>query len=180
MDFVFVSGSESKASEAEAILGRSIARVALNLPEIQAASLEDVAREKASAAFRELRRPVVVEDSGLEFAAWLGLPGPFTKWFEQAIGLEGLARALDGAATRRATAACVLSFHSARDRFSCAGRLAGSIAPLPRGSGGFGWDSIFEPEGEARTLAEMSSEEKNRISHRRRAWRELESRLNPA
>ncbi|MBK9090374.1 MAG: non-canonical purine NTP pyrophosphatase [Holophagales bacterium] len=58
------------------------------------------------------------------------------------------------------------------------GRVAGSLAPEPRGANGFGWDVIFVPEGETRTFAEMSAEEKNARSHRARAFAELVRRLS--
>jgi non-canonical purine NTP pyrophosphatase (RdgB/HAM1 family) len=176
MDFVFATGSDAKHREAEEILGGPLSRVMLDLPEIQAATAEEVALEKARAAFRKLHRAVVVEDSGLEFSAWRGMPGPFTKWFEKALGLEGLCRALDGSPDRGAEAACVLAFKSGSDEFLCSGRLTGRIAPSPRGLLGFGWDAIFVPAGESRTLAEFPAREKNEISHRCRAWREFHQR----
>jgi len=57
------------------------------------------------------------------------------------------------------------------------GRVAGTLAPEPRGSNGFGWDVIFVPTGETRTFAEMSPEEKNARSHRARAFAELVAKL---
>jgi len=60
---------------------------------------------------------------------------------------------------------------------SVRGEVAGAIAPAPRGSAGFGWDVIFVPEGGSRTFAEMSPAEKDRVSHRRRAWDALAARL---
>ena len=60
------------------------------------------------------------------------------------------------------------------------GRTDGVLAEHPRGTGGFGWDAIFVPDGETRTFAEMSGEEKDRISHRRRAWEKLALKLGPS
>jgi XTP/dITP diphosphohydrolase len=57
------------------------------------------------------------------------------------------------------------------------GETRGTIAPEPRGAGGFGWDVLFVPEASERTFAEMSGEEKDRISHRRRAWDDLAAKL---
>ena len=59
------------------------------------------------------------------------------------------------------------------------GRVAGSLAPEPRGTNGFGWDVIFVPGGGTRTFAEMSEEEKNARSHRARAFAELARRVSP-
>ena len=78
MRIVLVTGSDAKAREAGDILGGDVEleRADLELPEIQAATVEDVAREKAREAFRRLERACVVEDSGLGFAAWNGLLWP--------------------------------------------------------------------------------------------------------
>ncbi len=177
MDPVFVTSSADKAREAEKILGRKLERVELDLPEIQAATVEEVAREKSREAFRRLERACVVEDSSLGFTAWGGLPGPFIKWFEKAAGLEALCRGLDGFSDRSATAICVLSLRSETEQLTVSGRVEGSIAPNPRGGNGFGWDSIFVPAGFDRTFAEMTEAEKNAISHRRKAWEGLKKKL---
>jgi inosine triphosphate pyrophosphatase len=177
MRIVLVTGSDAKAREASEILGSEMERADLELPEIQAATVEDVAREKAREAFRRLERACVVEDSGLGFTAWNGLPGPYVKWFERAAGLEALCRSLDGFSDRRATASCVLAFRSETQQLTAVGRIEGSIAREPRGNGGFGWDAIFVPEGSDRTFSEMSAAEKNAISHRRKAWEELKRML---
>jgi non-canonical purine NTP pyrophosphatase (RdgB/HAM1 family) len=174
---LLVTSSTSKAREASEILGSDVERADVELPEIQAATIEEVAREKAREAFRRLERACVVEDSALGFSAWSGLPGPYVKWFERAAGLETLCRSLDGFRDRRATATCVLAFRSETEQLTAVGRIEGAIAEKPRGTGGFGWDAIFVPEGETRTFAEMSASEKNAISHRRKAWEELKRRI---
>lgn len=176
MDFVFVTGSANKVREAEEILSRAVDTLPLDLPEVQARSSEEVARHKAREAFARLDRPCVVEDTGLEFAALGTMPGPFIKWFEREAGLEAICRMLDGLADRRAAAVCVLALTSGEEEIVATGRLEGHIAPNPRGDGGFGWDSIFIPEGKVETFAQMRREEKHAISHRRLAWEEL-SRL---
>ena len=168
-----VTGNENKWREAARILGRPLERVALELPEVQAATTREVALEKARAAFEELRRPLVVEDAGLELAALGGFPGPFIKYWEALGGLESICRALDGLHDRRATAVCVLGVATAAGMETVEGRIDGTIAATPRGESGFGWDAIFIPEGDARTFAEMSAAEKDARSHRRRAWEAL-------
>jgi len=174
---LLVTSSPSKAREAGEILGSDVDRADVELPEIQAGTIEEVAREKAREAFRRLERACVVEDSALGFAAWSGLPGPYVKWFERLAGLDALCRSLDGFRDRRATATCVLAFRSETEQLTAIGRIEGSIVDKPRGSGGFGWDSIFVPDGETRTFAEMSASEKNAISHRRRAWEDLRRKI---
>jgi XTP/dITP diphosphohydrolase len=171
--FTLVTGNASKHREAEAILGRPLARAALELPEIQAATSREVALAKAAAAFAALGAPVIVEDAGFEITALGGFPGPFIKYWEQLGGLVSICRAVDGFADRGAVATCVLGVCDDTGARVVEGRIAGTISREPRGSNGFGWDAIFIPEGHERTFGEMSAAEKSAISHRRRAWDQL-------
>jgi XTP/dITP diphosphohydrolase len=177
----FVTSNAGKAREAAALLGRTVTAQPLDVPEIQSLDFSEVARAKALVAARAFGIPVLVEDSGLVVAGWGGFPGPFTKWITMGVlGQEGLAKMLDGFAGRGAEAVSALAVarpgQDEKDVVVAVGRVAGSIALHPRGNNGFGWDVLFVPEGATRTWAEMGEEEKNRDSHRARAFREM-SRL---
>lgn len=76
---VFVTSNENKHREVQEVLGISIERIALDLSEIQSMDLREVITEKLQQAYRELRRPVIVEDTSLGIDAWNGFPGPFIK-----------------------------------------------------------------------------------------------------
>jgi non-canonical purine NTP pyrophosphatase (RdgB/HAM1 family) len=175
--FVFVTSNVDKWHEAERILGRSLERATLDLPEIQAATTADVALHKARSAFAALGRPVIIEDAGVELGGLGGFPGPFIKFWETLGGLASICRAVDGIGDRRATAVCVLGVCTGEEAYVVEGKTGGSIADRPRGTSGFGWDAIFVPEGDSRTWGEMTSAEKDRISHRRRAWEKLAAKL---
>jgi non-canonical purine NTP pyrophosphatase (RdgB/HAM1 family) len=175
--WLFVTSNENKWREAQLILGRSLDRITLDLPEIQAATTMEVALEKAKVAFALLKRPVIIEDAGLELTALKGFPGPFIKFWEKLGGLESICRAVDGLADRRATAVCALVAYDAKGPQPFEGRAEGTIAPAPKGKNGFGWDAVFIPEGESRTWAEVTQAEKDARSHRRRAWQLLASKL---
>lgn len=175
--FVLVTGNEHKWLEAQRVLGRPLERLALDLPEIQAATTAEVARAKALAAFDALRRPLIVEDAGVELEAFGGFPGPFIKYWEALGGLASICRALDGASGRGATAVCALGVCDASGVRVVEGRLAGIVVDAPRGSNGFGWDAIFAPGSGPRTFAEMAPAQKDAISHRRLAWEALAGRL---
>lgn len=177
MSWVFVTGNANKHREAEAILGRPLERIAIDLPEIQAATTREVASIKARAAFEQLNRPVIVEDAGFELAALNGFPGPFIKYWEQLGGLESICRTVDGLGDRGAAAVCVLGVCDAGGARVVEGRIRGTIPASPRGSNGFGWDAIFIPEGHDRTFGEMSADDKASMSHRRRAWDALRMEL---
>ncbi|MBK8595714.1 MAG: non-canonical purine NTP pyrophosphatase [Holophagales bacterium] len=174
---VFLTSNAGKAREASALLGRSIEARALEIPEIQSLDFAEVVTAKALAAVERLGIPVLVEDSGLVLPAWKGYPGPFTKYAVGAVGEAGFARLAWAWGDPRAEAVSTLALAwpgaGSEEVVVAEGRVAGSLAAESRGANGFGWDVIFFPEGETRTFAEMSAEEKNGRSHRARAFAEL-------
>ena len=162
-------------------MGFALERLALDLPEQQSLDPSEVARSKARAAWEELRRPVLVEDSGLEIAAWGGFPGALVKWLEKSAGLDAIVRMVDAFPDRRARAVCALACFDGESLVEARGETDGLIAPAVTGTLGFGWDPIFVPQGGGvrnRTYAELSAEEKDAVSHRGRAWRQLAGKLH--
>jgi non-canonical purine NTP pyrophosphatase (RdgB/HAM1 family) len=176
LPLVFVTSRAEKAAEA-ARLGFSIERLDVDLPEPQALDPSEIVDAKARSAYALLERPVLVEDSGLAIRAWGGFPGALVRWLEKSAGVAAMAKMLDGFADRSATAVCAIAYCDGGEVVSARGEVSGSIAPSPRGSQGFGWDVIFVPDGATRTFAEMAPAEKDRVSHRRRAWDALAARL---
>jgi non-canonical purine NTP pyrophosphatase (RdgB/HAM1 family) len=177
---VFATSNPDKAREASRLLGRELPAKAVDVPEIQSLSFEEVARAKALAASAALGLPVIVEDSGLAMAAWGGFPGPFTKWITmKSLGHDGLAQMLDPFGDRRATAVAVVAIArpGSYDVLVARGETSGKIAFASRGENGFGWDVIFVPDGETRTFAEMRDDEKDALSHRARAFAALKAKL---
>ena len=176
LPLVFVTSRAEKAAEA-ARLGFEVERLDIDLPEPQALDPSEIVDAKARAAYALLERPVLVEDSGLAVEAWGGFPGALVKWLEKSAGVAALAKMLDGFEDRAATAICAIAYCNGGEVISARGEVSGKISPAPRGVQGFGWDAIFVPEGGSRTFAEMAPAEKDRISHRRRAWEALAARL---
>ncbi len=138
-------------------------------------TLEENALLKATAVARETGLPALAEDTGLEVEALGGAPGVRSARFagenkDYRANNERLLELLRGVEDRRARfrTVAVLALPDGRT-WMAEGVLEGRIADSPRGEHGFGYDPLFIPEGETRTLAEMPPEEKNRISHRRRA-----------
>ena len=174
-EIILITQSADKVEEFSRLLGRAVSHRHLDLPEIQSLDPAEVAAHKAGAAFDILSGgPVMVEDTGLAVRAWNGLPGALIKWFLRGVGPEGLCRmaaALEGGAEAVAETAIAVCDGGGVRVFS--GKVEGVIAPRPSGSGGFGWDSVFKPAGEARTFAEMSPEEKDAYSMRRLALENL-------
>ncbi|MGE0821107.1 MAG: non-canonical purine NTP pyrophosphatase [Candidatus Binatia bacterium] len=160
-------------TEVSRLLASPVARVALSLEEIQAVALEPVVAHKVRQAYAQLQRPVLVEDTGLTFTAWNGLPGALIKWFLTSLRTDGLCRLLQNDNDRRATATTVFGYYDGTVYQSFTGSVEGWIPEHPRGTQGFGWDPIFQPVGSALTFAEMTPEEKDRFSMRRRALAQL-------
>lgn len=160
-------------AEVERLLGQRLTRVNIALDEIQDIALEPVVIHKVKHAYTQVRQPVLVEDTGLLFAAWNGLPGALMKWFLSTLGTEGLCRLLHGEENRAATASTLFAYYDGTILRVFPGTVMGSIPHTPRGNGGFGWDAIFQPLGSERTFAEMSAEEKDRFSMRRLALEQL-------
>lgn len=116
---------------------------------------------------------VAGEDSGIEVAALGGRPGiESARWAED--GVARLLAELDGVEEREARYVCELVLLSpAGAELAATGTLEGRIALEPRGDEGFGYDPIFVPAGWDDAMAELTDEEKDRISHRGRALRAL-------
>lgn len=177
---VLVTGNADKLAEARRLCGARLDAVDLDLPEIQSLDLQQVLTVKAEAALAEVGRPVVVEDTGLELAALNGFPGVLVKWMLSALGADGIARTALRLGDPQATARCGLLYRSIDRTVMAEGVTRGRLVLPPRGVGGFGWDAVFLPDGAARTYGEMSGEDKDRISHRGNAWRNLERLLSEA
>ncbi|KAI0311786.1 inosine triphosphate pyrophosphatase-like protein, partial [Amylostereum chailletii] len=112
------------------------------------------------------------------FEALNGLPGPYIKFFLRELGHDGLNRLLAGFPSKSAWALCTFAFCAGpgSDPVLFEGRTDGRIVPA-RGEGRFGWDPVFEAEDTGKTYAEMTPEEKNKLSHRYRALDKLRAFL---
>ncbi|KAI1261278.1 inosine triphosphate pyrophosphatase [Xylariaceae sp. FL1019] len=170
----FITGNANKLAEVKAILaptGISMRNQSLDLPEIQG-TVEDVTREKCRVAADIVGGPVLVEDTCLCFNALNGLPGPYVKWFMSSIGHEGLNNMLAAYPDKSAQAVATFGFCKGpgQEILLFQGRTDGKIVPA-RGPTNFGWDPIFEYEGQ--TYAEMDKAAKNKISHRYKALEKL-------
>jgi non-canonical purine NTP pyrophosphatase (RdgB/HAM1 family) len=152
----------------------------MDLLEIQSLDVATIIEYKAREAFQQVRSPVLVEGSSLQFVAWGKLPGPFIKWFLAEVGPDGLCRLLDGTPERSAVASIHFGVYDGQAFHAFAGASEGSIALTPRGSHGFGWDSIFIPRGYHKTWAEMTEEEAQATSIRTIALTKLEAYLKSA
>jgi len=153
-------------------------------------TFEDNALAKARYFLRRAKMPVVADDSGLVVPALDGAPGVMSKrWagqpdlHRQALDHANnrlLLERLRGVADRRASYVCAAVFLGANREVTARAEVHGRIIDEPRGSGGFGYDPYFLSDELGRTFGEVPLDEKQRVSHRARAFRALLNTLREA
>ncbi|MCJ1248298.1 nucleoside triphosphate pyrophosphohydrolase ham1 [Trapelia coarctata] len=173
----FITGNKNKLAEVKAILGSTvnISSKPLDLVEIQG-TIDEISLDKCRRAAIAVNGPVLVEDTCLCFNALKELPGPYIKWFFEALGHTGLNNLLLAYDDKSAQAVCTFAYSEGpgHEPRIFQGRTDGKIVPA-RGPTNFGFDPIFEYEG--KTYAEMDKAEKNLISHRFKALEKLKAWL---
>ena len=159
----------------------------VELPPEEALTFSENALDKARAAHAATGRPAIADDSGIAAYGLDGRPGVRSARYagDDATDEENLAKLLDEVAKvddRRVAYICEIALVDEGGSESIfEGRCEGRLTTEPRGSGGFGYDPAFVPDDtgpdDERTMAELSPDEKNTISHRGRAARELATHL---
>lgn len=184
-EILLATANKHKLDEFAAILGSSYLIRSLSdfkeIPDIDETgqTLEDNAGIKARTLFLYTGRPTIADDSGLIVPFLDGAPGVRSARYageksNDAANRTLLLKNLGQTDQRSAFFECVIAMVSRdEDIRYFSGRLYGNISYEERGENGFGYDSIFIPEGDTRTLAEYSPEEKNAISHRKKAIEQL-------
>jgi len=175
MTLTLVTGNPGKLREYVALLPQSsditFETYRLNLPEIQSLDLQAIVEDKLKRAYEILSRPVIVEDVSTGVDRKGGLPGPFFKFYEEVRGSRALLEEA-GRVGEPVTITCTSGYYDGETLLFGSGVIHGTVCE-PRGKNGFGFDPVVIPDGETRTFAEMSTEEKNAISHRSLAVTDL-------
>lgn len=140
--------------------------------------LEGNALKKARYWFNETGIPSLADDTGLEVDALNGAPGVYSARYagENVTyddNVEKLLREMDGESDRKARFRTVIAFLDGSDEHLFEGVCEGEITTQRKGEKGFGYDPVFQPLGYDQTFAELSSEEKNKISHRGLAFQKF-------
>ncbi|NQE53645.1 Non-canonical purine NTP pyrophosphatase [ANME-1 cluster archaeon GoMg3.2] len=185
-ELVFITSNKHKVKEIRALANSeskdiTIKHIDYDYPEFQLDEIETVAEESVNyiRMYSEIKeeKPFFIEDSGLTIPALNGFPGPFSAFVFNKIGNAGILKLMvdTNGEERRATFKTVVAFCESLEKAPMlfVGTSEGRIANAARGEGGFGYDPIFELESANKTFAEMSTEEKNVVSHRGRAFRKL-------
>ena len=185
MDLLLATRNAHKTREFRELLGQAFGVIDLSsfpeigVPEETGRTFKENATLKAIAASKKLPSLVIADDSGLEVDALGGEPGVFSARYAgenagDVSNVDKLLRELrkQNIATEKRSARfrCVIALAQNGKLLGVfEGFVEGKIVDPPRGSGGFGYDPIFEPNGFDQTFAEMTAESKNKISHRGQA-----------
>lgn len=184
MKLVFASNNKNKIAEIQQLIGDKFEIVSLqdigcteDIPET-AETIEGNAILKARYVYDKYGLSCFADDTGLEIDALQGEPGVYSARYagEQKNADDNMNLVLQKLAnqsTRKAQFKTVIALNLNNEQYLFEGIVKGEIILEKRGSEGFGYDPIFIPENEIRTFAEMSMEEKARMSHRGRAVEKL-------
>jgi XTP/dITP diphosphohydrolase len=180
MKLVFATQNSNKLKEVRPLLPTGVQLVSLRdmetgeeLPET-GRTLEANASQKARYIYEKFGMNCFADDTGLEIAALGGRPGVWSARFAGPAcrpedNIRKVLAELKDVEDRSARFRTVIALIVDGQEYCYEGVVHGTIAREPAGEGGFGYDPVFIPEGEQRTFASMTLEEKNRISHRARA-----------
>ena len=190
VEVLLATSNPGKVKEINAILAPYGIRVKLPEEKVEVeekgTTFLENAYLKAKAYWERFRLPTVADDSGLVVEALGGYPGIYSSRFysidfggieegytPDEANIRKVLRLLEGKENRRAKfVACALFYDGGEGLFAF-GECKGEITLKPEGGGGFGYDPVFRPDGYEVTMAQLSAEEKNRISHRGKAFRRL-------
>ncbi|MBI4895462.1 MAG: non-canonical purine NTP pyrophosphatase [Candidatus Aenigmarchaeota archaeon] len=168
----YVTGNNNKFEEARAILG-NVEQLNINLSEIQELDPKKIIKKKLLEALKHKKENVIVEDTCMYLDCMKGLPGPLIKWFLQTIGIEGIVELTEKLRNNRAEVRLIVGYAKNDKEISFFEGSDSGVIVRPRGSLKFGFDPIFQPDGHSKTFGEMKTEDKIKISHRRKALDKL-------
>ena len=138
---------------------------------------------KVKAAFEKYKIPSIGDDSGLEAFQLNGEPGIYSARYagedanDEKNNLKLIKKLSEYSEPHPGRFVCAAVYYDGKEFKSAVGEVKGNIIKSPRGKDGFGYDPLFIPNGYDKTMAELSYEEKNRISHRLNAFKELKKYL---
>ncbi|NDA98785.1 MAG: non-canonical purine NTP diphosphatase [Flavobacteriia bacterium] len=189
MKLIFATQNENKAQEIQSLLPEYFKIISLKdircfdeIPET-AETLEGNSLLKASFISETYNLNCFADDTGLEIEALDNRPGVYSARYagpekSAAANINKVLLELEGKTARNAQFRTIITLILNKSTFTFEGIVRGEIISEKRGENGFGYDPIFVPEGEVRTFAEMSLEEKNKHSHRARAFQKMIEFLN--
>lgn len=184
MTLVFASNNEHKIKEINSLLGNSFKLLSLHdininedIPE-EEPTIEGNALSKARFVYNITGMDVFADDTGLEIKSLNGLPGVHSARFagenkDSAANIEKTLSLLGDTEHREARFRTAIALIIKKKEYLFEGIVNGTITYVKSGTEGFGYDPIFKPDGKTSTFAEMELAEKNKVSHRARAFEKL-------
>lgn len=177
MDCILVTGNKNKLEEVKQILNINLKSEKIDLDEIQSLSLYEICEHKVKEAYKIIKKPVIVEDTGFFLDELNGLPGPFIKFFNSELGNNSMIKLLGNSKNRKAYSMTISAYYDGENLIFGVGKLKGEVTTELKKGEGFGFDFCFKPEGYDKTLSEIGLEEKNKISHRALSLLDLKNKL---
>lgn len=189
MKLCFATNNKNKLYEIQQLVPASVQLVSLqdigcteDIPETEP-TIEGNSMLKAAYVFDNYKLACFADDSGLEVDALEGAPGVFSARYagpacNSEDNINKLLKELKGKENRKAQFKTIITLISENENIQFEGIIRGTISEEKRGEKGFGYDPVFIPEGHSVSFAEMSTEEKNTISHRAIATKKLIKYLN--
>lgn len=174
-----VTTNAHKVKEIRAILSENkikIIQKKLEIVEPDYDTLEEVAIAKATQAFEKIKKPLIVEDTGVFFEGYNKFPGQIAKRVYLGIGFSGLLSLIRATKNKKAHFKTVICFVAAKNSFKLfSGTLNGRLIEkvVNKEKNRLPYEKIFIPKGHSKTLVELDLNEKNKISHRAKATRKL-------
>jgi XTP/dITP diphosphohydrolase len=174
----FATANIHKFNEVRVVLaqhGLAAGMLRVKAVEIQSDSLAEIASSSALDAYKRCHMPLLVEDAGLFVDELKGFPGPYAAYVYKTVKNAGLLKLMERVTNRKATFKSVIVYCDSTDLAKTVcfeGEIQGKITKREKvrsDQSAFGFDPIFEPQGSAKTFAEMTIEEKNGFSHRAQA-----------
>lgn len=177
MKVFFITGNQHKAEEVRTLIP-AIQQLDIDLPEIQSLDPKEIITAKLIEARKHHTETIAVEDVSLNLEGLGGLPGPMIKWFLRTLGAQGIYELTQKIGNDRATISCHIGLSQpGQDIVHFSTERSGRIV-APRVTSPFGWNPIFQQDGIEKTYAEMTVDERNTISHRAGAWKQLSNYLH--
>ena len=164
MMIIYMTSNKFKLLLAKKVLepiGIEVENKVIDCPEIQSDSIEEVAKFSSKYASKELQCDTLKNDSGLVIPALKGFPSAYSKYVEETITEDGILRLMEGVKDRSAYFLEVLAYTEFnKEPIVFVSKTVGSIAYEKSGKNGWGFDKIFIPDGEDRTLACFSDDQR--------------------
>lgn len=161
-ELTFVTQNKNKIEDAKKLLPDFyIEHIDFDVPEIQSLEPKEIAEYKVRFAYDKVKKPCFVMDASLFLDCLNGFPGPFIKWyFKYTVGAEKTCQIANLFDQHECKWTTILAYFDGVKISYIEETIKGKISGEPKGTNGYEWDVIFIPEGERRTFAEMTFEEK--------------------